>query len=181
MNMIEKWRKHDIYYGYEYYYKLNDLIKSGKCNHDVRSTPEYKLLSTINPHLAEALAIENEIINLRNSLKNNRSEKGKNNYLKNLKLQNQIRKLELKRDLELNKAKTRLGYIDTMNAWKRRRAKEKIAKIRKIPGKVKTKINDFITSLIAKGIEKTTIPYKIEEIVKNGMNQTLKDLVEEKS
>lgn len=178
--MSEKWRKHEVYYGYDYYYKLKDLIKSGKCNHDVRSLPEYKLLSTINPHLAEALAIENEIINLKNSLKNNRSEKEKNGYLKNLKIQNQIRKLELKRDLELNKANARLGYVDTMSAWKRRRAKEKIVKIRKIPDKVKSKFNDFVTSLIAKGIEKTAIPYKIEEIVKNGMNQTLKDLVEEK-
>lgn len=176
--MIEKWRKHDIYYGYDYYYKLKDLIKSGKGNHDIRSLPEYKLLATINPHLAEALAIENEIVNLKNSLKNNRSENEKNGYLNNLKLQNQIRKLELKRDLELNKAKIRLGYIDTMSAWKRKRTKEIIIRnIRKMPNKV----NDFVTSLIARGIEKTAIPHKIEEIVKNGMNQTLKDLVEEKS
>ncbi|MEM3104332.1 MAG: hypothetical protein QXD69_02370, partial [Candidatus Bathyarchaeia archaeon] len=56
-----------------------------------------------------------------------------------------------------------------------------IGNIRKMPNKVKNKVNDFVTSLIARGIEKTAIPYKIEEIVKNGMNQTLKDLVEEKS
>ncbi|MEM2849636.1 MAG: hypothetical protein QXI36_05105 [Candidatus Bathyarchaeia archaeon] len=180
--MIEKWRKHDVYYGYDYYYKLKGLIKSGKGNHDIRSSPEYKLLATINPHLAEALAIENEIINLKHSLKNNRSEKEKNGYLNNLKLQNQIRKLELKKDLELNKAKARLGYIDTMSAWKRKRTKEIIiGNIRKMPNKVKNKVNDFVTSLIARGIEKTAIPYKIEEIVKSGMNQTLKDLVEEKS
>lgn len=175
--MIEKWRKHDVYYGYDYYYKLKGLIKSGKGNHDIRSLPEYKLLATINPHLAEALAIENDILNLKYSL-NNSSEKQKNTYLNNLKIQNQIRKLELKRDLELNKAKARLGYMDTMGAWKRRRTKEIIGKI---PNKVKNKVNDFVTSLIARGIEKTAIPHKIEEIVKSEINQTLKNLVEEKS
>jgi len=83
-----------------------------------------------------------------------------------VKLQTQIRKLKLKRDMELNKAKVRWDYISTMHAWRRRRIKE-------MPKRLANKVNNGIASLIAMVVEKTSVPRRIESIVKDEGENTV--------
>ncbi|GEM_PF-2240797 len=181
---LEKLRKRDLYDGYEYYYKLKSLIKSGNGGHDIRSLPEYKLLATVNPHLAEALAIENDIVSLKFSSKFSMNGSYGNNNLDidvlrdRVKLQTQIRKLKLKRNMELNKAKARWDYISTMHAWRRRRVKEVV---KEMPKKLANKVNNAIAGLIAMGVEKTSVPRRMESIVKDEMEKILRDLKEGES
>ena len=181
---LEKLRKRDLYDGYEYYYKLKSLIKSSNGRHDIRSLPEYKLLATVNPHLAEALAIENDIVNLKFSMNGSYGDNDLDvDVLRDrVKLQTQIRKLKLKRNMELNKAKARWDYISTMHAWRRRRVKEVIEETpKKLANKLINKVNNVIAGLIAMGIEKTSVPRRIESIVKDEMEKMLQDLKEGES